>query len=218
MRPGLARSVTRSVFIAAPVIALMFVLGTSAVVAYVLNNDIDLIGPVAQVLRVGSPLRHRHAAGDDGDSHDAGDACRASECGIHRGETRLPMVAGWDHLLPAWFSRLHATSKTPVNSITLVGAASFGIASLSLVGVGQAEAFQLVFSASGIFSCAHVCRDVRHPVVRDARCRPEQPPMWLRLASVSVCSLMAVRRGHRALGVPDHQGRRACPRSPSRSR
>ena len=37
-----ARSVTRSVFIAAPVIALMFVLGTSTVVAYVPNNDIDL--------------------------------------------------------------------------------------------------------------------------------------------------------------------------------
>ena len=45
-----ARSVTRSVFIAAPVIALMFMLGTSTVVAYVPNNDIDLIGPVAQVL------------------------------------------------------------------------------------------------------------------------------------------------------------------------
>src|SRR5205814_6023525 len=48
-----ARSVTRSVFIAAPVIALMFVLGTSTVVAYVPNDAIDLIGPVAQVLRVG---------------------------------------------------------------------------------------------------------------------------------------------------------------------
>src|SRR4030095_1290520 len=48
-----SRSVTRSVFIAAPVIALMFVLGTSSVVAYIPNQDIDLIGPVAQVLRVG---------------------------------------------------------------------------------------------------------------------------------------------------------------------
>ena len=31
----------------------MFVLGTSTVVAYVPNDDIDLIGPVAQVLRIG---------------------------------------------------------------------------------------------------------------------------------------------------------------------
>ena len=39
--------------IAAPVIALMFVMGTSTVVAYVPTDDIDLIGPVPQVLRVG---------------------------------------------------------------------------------------------------------------------------------------------------------------------
>src|SRR5258707_3645960 len=65
--------------------------------------------------------------------------------------TRLPMVAGWDHMLPAWFSRLHATYKTPVNSILLVGAISFAVASVSLIGVGHAEAFQLLFNASGIF-------------------------------------------------------------------
>ena len=42
------------------------------------------------------------------------------------------MVAGWDNMLPAWFSRLHPTYRTPVNSIVLVGASSFGIALLSL--------------------------------------------------------------------------------------
>ena len=31
--------------------------------------------------------------------------------------TRLPMVAGWDNLIPAWFSRLHPRYKTPINSI-----------------------------------------------------------------------------------------------------
>src|SRR4029077_2748235 len=48
-----ARSVTRPVFIAAPVIALIIVLGASTVVACVPNDAIDLIGPVAQVLRIG---------------------------------------------------------------------------------------------------------------------------------------------------------------------
>ena len=57
------------------------------------------------------------------------------------------MVAGWDRLLPAWFSTLHPKYQTPVNSILLVGASSFAIASLSLIGVGQAEAFQLLFNA-----------------------------------------------------------------------
>ena len=48
-----ARAVKRSVYIAAPVITLFFILGTATVVAYVPTNDIDLIGPLPQVLRVG---------------------------------------------------------------------------------------------------------------------------------------------------------------------
>ena len=48
-----ARTMSRSLLIAAPIIAIMFVMGTSTVVAYVPTNDIDLVAPMAQVLRVG---------------------------------------------------------------------------------------------------------------------------------------------------------------------
>jgi amino acid transporter len=48
-----ARDIGRSVLIASPVIALMFILGTSSVLAFVGNNPIDLIGPVPQTLRLG---------------------------------------------------------------------------------------------------------------------------------------------------------------------
>ncbi len=48
-----ARDIGRSVIIASPVIALMFILGTSAVLAFIGNNPIDLIGPVPQTLRLG---------------------------------------------------------------------------------------------------------------------------------------------------------------------
>jgi amino acid transporter len=179
-----ARSVTRSVFIAAPVIALMFVLGTSAVVAYVPNNDIDLIGPVAQVLRIGygpfgiaAPLVTIAILMTL--------AMRVGQASVaFTAVTRLPMVAGWDHMLPAWFSRLHATYKTPVNSIILVGASSFGIASLSLIGVGQAEAFQLVFNASGIFYALTYVVMFAIPLF-GLRAVTPGPPMWLRLASLS---------------------------------
>ena len=37
------------------------------------------------------------------------------------GNTRLPMVAGWDRILPLWFSRLQPRYKTPINSIFFVG-------------------------------------------------------------------------------------------------
>src|SRR5438045_9541493 len=49
--PG--RNIGRSVIIAAPIIALIFVLGTSSVWAFIGNNQIDLIGPVPQTLRLG---------------------------------------------------------------------------------------------------------------------------------------------------------------------
>jgi len=179
-----ARSVTRSVFIAAPVIALMFVLGTSTVVAYVPNDAIDLIGPVAQVLRIGyGPFGFATALVTMAILMTL--AMRIGQASVaFTAVARLPMVAGWDHLLPAWFSRLHATYKTPVNSIMLVGAASFGIASLSLIGVGQAEAFQLVFNASGIFYALTYVVMFAIPLFGLPIVTP-RPPMWLRLASLS---------------------------------
>ena len=174
----------RSVFIAAPVIALMFVLGTSTVVAYVPTDDIDLIGPVAQVLRVGygpfgiaAPLVTVAILMTL--------AMRVGQASVaFTAVTRLPMVAGWDNMLPAWFSRLHATYRTPVNSILLVGASSFAIASLSLIGVGHAEAFQLLFNASGIFYALTYVVMFALPLfgLRDVTPRP---PLWLRLASWS---------------------------------
>src|SRR5258708_23573811 len=94
------------------------------------------------------------------------------------------MVAGWDHMLLAWYSRLQATYKTPVNSILLVGASSFAIASLSLVGVAQAEAFQLVFNASGIFYALTYVVMFAIPLFGLRNVTP-RPPMWLRLASLS---------------------------------
>jgi amino acid transporter len=179
-----ARSVSRSVFIAAPVIALMFVLGTSTVVAYIPNDQIDLIGPVAQVLRVGfdpfgiaTPLVTVAILMTL--------SMRVAQASVaFTAVTRLPMVAGWDHMLPSWFSRLHPVYKTPVNSIMLVGASSFAIASLSLIGVGHAEAFQLLFNASGIFYALTYCVMFAIPLFGLRHVSP-RPPLWLQIASGS---------------------------------
>jgi amino acid transporter len=97
---------------------------------------------------------------------------------------RLPMVAGWDRLLPQWFSRLHARYRTPVNSIVLVGVCAFGIALLSLVGVGQAEAFQLLFNASGMFYALTYVVMFAIPLF-GLRAVAPRPPLWLQLASAS---------------------------------
>jgi amino acid transporter len=42
------------------------------------------------------------------------------------GNSRLPMVAGWDNLLPGWFARLHKRHRRPVNSILFVGSQAAG--------------------------------------------------------------------------------------------
>jgi len=50
------------------------------------------------------------------------------------------MVAGWDHLLPEWFTRLHASYKTPVNSILLLGAVTLADSVAALIGVDPQQA------------------------------------------------------------------------------
>lgn len=179
-----ARSVGRSVLIATPVIALLFILGTSTVVAYVPTADIDLIAPMAQVLRVGTgPF------GVAGPLVTAAIlttlATRVAQASVSfTAVARLPMVAGWDRLLPEWFSRLHPRYRTPVNAIVLVGVCSFAFAALSLVGVGQAEAFQLLFNASGIFYALTYVVMFAIPLFGLRRVAP-RPPLWLRALSAS---------------------------------
>jgi amino acid transporter len=58
--------------------------------------------------------------------------------------TRLPMVAGWDHLLPAWFTRLHPRYRTPVNSIIFLGFITLFASLAVLIGARELEAFQML--------------------------------------------------------------------------
>jgi amino acid transporter len=62
------------------------------------------------------------------------------------GSARLPMAAGWDCLLPSWFSRLHPRYKTPVNSILFLGGATLAASIAALVGVGEQEAYELLLT------------------------------------------------------------------------
>src|SRR5436190_17931126 len=146
-----ARDIGRSVVIASPVIALAFILGTSSVLAFVGNNPIDLIGPVPQTLRLG--LRSFPIAGAIASAGIILMTVRTiSSTSVHfTGTSRLPMVAGWDRLLPVWFSRLHPRYKTPINSVVFVGIITLVIAISSQIGAGIQEAFQLVDNAANVF-------------------------------------------------------------------
>jgi amino acid transporter len=188
-----ARNIGRSVIIAAPMIALMFILGTSSVLAFIGDNQIDLIGPVPQTLRLG--LHSFPIAGAIASVAILLMTMRSiSSISIHfTGSSRLPMVAGWDHLLPAWFSRLHARYKTPINSIAFVGAVTLVIAISSQIGAGVQEAFQLLDNAANIFYGIVYAVLFAIPLVGAAAIRA-RARTWLRLAAACgfVVSLLAI--------------------------
>jgi glutamate:GABA antiporter len=178
------RSIPRSVVIATPLIALMFILGTATVLAFVPRDQIDLVSPIPQTLVMGvrglgfaayiAPLlivlllmRQLGALNM-----------------IFAGNTRLPMVAGWDGLLPSWFTRLDPKARTPVNSILFVGAVTLVLTLASLAGAGTQEAFQLLENAGGIFYAMAYVALFAIPLF-GARRIGWAPPKWLVAASAS---------------------------------
>jgi amino acid transporter len=187
-----ARDIGRSVLIASPVIALMFILGTSSVLAFIGNNPIDLIGPVPQTLRLG--LRSFPIAGAIASIGILLMTIRSiSSTSVHvTGSSRLPMVAGWDSLLPAWFSRLHPRYRTPINSIIFVGTLTVVIAIASQIGAGIQEAFQLVDNAANVFYGIVYFMMFAIPLVGVVGVRTKS--MWLRLAAIcgALVSLSAI--------------------------
>jgi amino acid transporter len=176
------RSINRSVLIAAPIIAVMFILGTSSVLAFVRPDNIDLLGPIPQVLSLGFSA-FGFVARVVSVVILALLAIRLAQASISfTGSTRLPMVAGWDRLLPNWFTRLHAKRKTPVNSIIFVGIMTFVFGLMSIIGVGQQEAYQLLQNASGIFYALTYLVMFSIPLIGLSGIRT---PLWLKVVSAS---------------------------------
>ena len=177
-----ARNIGRSILITAPVIALIYIFATSAILAYVSPDAVDVIGPIPQALRLGFgsfgavivPVAIFLLL-----------ANYLSTFSLYfSGSARLPMAAGWDHLLPAWFSRLHARYKTPVNSILFLGGATLAAGIAALIGVGEQEAYELLltwgFTFYGIAYLALFAIPLLAPKVSGIR-----PRLGLRVAAAS---------------------------------
>lgn len=139
-----ARSIMRSIVITAPIIALLYIFGTSGILAFVSPDAIDVIGPIPQALRSGFAA--------------FGMALPVVSAAIlllllnylcsytlyFSANTRLPMTAGWDHLLPRWFAQLHPRYRTPVNSIFFMGGVALATSIAVLIGSGNQESFILL--------------------------------------------------------------------------
>src|SRR6266852_4603983 len=98
------------------------------------------------------------------------------------GNPRLPMVAGWDNLLPAWFAKLHKRYRTPVNSILFVGVTTLVFSLGALVGVKEAEAFQFQDNAANIFYALIYMVLFAIPIVAMKRFGAKAP-WWLKVAA-----------------------------------
>lgn len=143
-----ASTIGRSVWISSPVICAMFILGTSSVLAFSHPGHIDFIAPIPQTLRL--------ALGHTGIGNLFAIAAilllqlrlLGNSSYIFTGVTRLPMVAGWDNLVPLWFTRLHPRRRTPTHSILCTAALVLLLIVLGSFGVHAQEAYQLLSNAS----------------------------------------------------------------------
>jgi amino acid transporter len=185
-----ARTIGRSVAISAPIIALMFILGTSSVLTFVGTQPINVIGPIPQTMRLAfgaagwiAPLAIflllMRAV--------------ASASLIFTGLTRLPMTAGWDNLVPHWFARLHPRRRTPVNSILFVTALVMALILLSMMGVREQEASQLLGAASiALYAITYVVLFAL-PLLGNRALRSALP-LWVKVTAVGgmVSSLISL--------------------------
>jgi amino acid transporter len=146
-----SRTILRSAWIAAPVIALIYISMTGAMLTYTPAENIDLTGPIPQVLA---------AAFDTSGSGNAGlnlglllgrgvilalAVAMVAQFAVYIAElSRLPMVAAWDHLLPSWFRRLHPRYRTPTRSLAVMVILAVLLGVLASAGAGAQEAYQLM--------------------------------------------------------------------------
>jgi amino acid transporter len=192
------RAIMRSAWIAAPIIAVIYILMTGSMLAYLPAAKVDFTGPIPQIL----------AAAFSGGTSTGMDwglmlgrgtilvlaiALVAQYAVIVAETSRLPMVAGWDGMIPAWFTRLDPKWKTPTRSITVIVMLAIGMGLLATYGTGAQEAFQVINSVANVGYGIYYLMMFAIPLAVGDRFGV-RAGFWLRVASVSgvVVTLMAM--------------------------
>ncbi len=177
-----ARAVMLSAWIAAPGIVAIYVLMTGSMLTYVPAAKIDLAGPIPQVLAAA-------LGGGAGVWLGRGMILAlmlfavASYTILVAETSRLPMVAGWDSVLPGWFTRLSPRYGTPVRSVLVIVGLAAVMCVLASVGTGREEAFQLLQTSNQISFGIYYCMMFAVPLAVGARFGP-RPGFWLKVSAV----------------------------------
>ncbi len=170
------RAILRSAWIAAPLIALIYILMTGSMLTYTAAGKIDLVGPIPQVLAAGFGSRAATLNGVDFGAVLGRGAILAlalatiAQYAVIIAETsRLPLVAAWDHLLPGWFTKLHPRFRTPTRSLTVIATLAVIVGLLASAGAGAQEAFQVIATAANLCYAVNYLLMFAVPVAAGAR-------------------------------------------------
>jgi amino acid transporter len=194
-----ARSILRSAWIAAPIIALIYILMTGSLLTYTRADDVDLVNPIAQV--IATAFGAGVSTGNDVDWGSlfgratilALTLALIAQFAVYIAETsRLPMVAAWDHLLPVWFTRLHPRYGTPTRSLAVISVLAVSFSLLASSGTAASEAFQLLATSSFVCYGINYLLMFAVPLLVGTRLslRPDlRPPLIVRVACVCGASV-----------------------------
>ena len=179
-----ARNIARSILISAPIIAILYILGTSAILAFVSPDAIDVIGPVPQAITRGFSL-----FGKTGPLASIVVVMLlmnylSSYTLYFSANARLPLVAGWDRLLPNWFTPLHPKYRTPVNSILFMGGVALAASVAVLIGAGNQESFTLLQTWAWTFYGLAYLVKFAIPLL-SRKDKGLRPGLWLQFAAAS---------------------------------
>jgi amino acid transporter len=203
-----SRAVMRSAWIAAPLIAIIYILMTGSMLAYIPAAKIDLTGPIPQILAAA------FAGGGSSSGVDWGMmlgratilvlavALVAQYAVIVAETSRLPMVAGWDRLIPAWFTRLDPRWKTPTRSIAVIVVLAIGMGLLATYGTGAQEAFQVINSVANVGYGIYYLMMFAIPLVVGDKFGV-RAGFWLKLAAVSGLVVTAISMAFLLLPIVD---------------
>jgi amino acid transporter len=208
------RTIMLSAWIAAPVIAAIYILMSGAMLAYIPAAKVDLTGPIPQVLAAAFGGGAAGGGGAFSGGVDWGLAlgratilalgvALVAQYTVMVAETsRLPMVTGWDGMVPAWFTRLDPRWKTPTRSIAAIVLVAIGVGVLATYGTGAQEAFQLINSVGNIFYGVYYLMMFAIPLVVGGRFAVRAGG-WLKLGAVSGLAVTAVAMGFNLLPIVD---------------
>ena len=178
------RLIVLSAWIAAPAIVVIYVLMTGSMLTYVPSGQIDLAGAIPQVLAA--------AFGGSGVGVWMGRAMIlalaaftiCSYALITAETSRLPLVAGWDELLPDWFTELHPRFGTPVKSLLVIVAIAGVFSVLASLGTGRQEAFQLLITSGQLLFGLYYCAMFAVPFFAGGS-SAERPGFWVKVCALS---------------------------------